>query len=708
MVEKDASKKTTKNRIISILLAFGLVVSATYSVPLKSGVNADDLLSPEIELQEFDIDVFYGANYDFTDKISYAEGYGGTPYFQYIDINDVSAEWTTSKPTEEGTYYVRAVAPEYGTYAMGYSHESEFSIVEFPFSEVPKASGDRYFTYDGVKNEIYVADKVTLVPDSGFKIRVNTDSPFSDKVTLAESDLYYNGMFNQDNMVFFKRKSDGAETTAIITFYEYMPELQDLVFDGVDPVVSNSVTVDDVETTLSSGGKVEGKKAIFTVSDEYLDKAVVTVGSKSTTTNFEEEATTGTVEVNATRGKTEDVSVTAYDLAGRTKTFSFKFKYPTVVPNASIKISDTFVGEDYSPVIDSESDGKDRAKIEYKKSGADDSTYTTVKPKKAGSYTVRATIPATDAYESVTCTADFTISKNVVGSIAVKAKDIYLGQTINFEIESDSDGKKDAKFLYKNAGAPDSTYTKDEPSGIGNYVVQAIIPETDAYLSTSCTSEFRVSYLDVPKNAYSLSGKAGNNNYYVSDVNVNPASGYSVSSKLKGAYSTSILYTGKNQKIYLKRKSDGALTDAITIKEDYKIDKDAPTISQSDNSKVYSDELSVEISDDHLQTFIIDGESFTVTKTSTTAKLDPMNGAKTFKLKAEDEAGNTTSAAITVMATWLKDKIIPGDKLLPLDSSESYKLGSGKWTVSGDSTIYNGGGTVYVNADGDYTFTQVN
>ena len=85
-----------------------------------------------------------------------------------------------------------------------------------------------------------------------------------------------------------------------------------------------------------------------------------------------------------------------------------------------------------------------------------------------------------------------------------------------------------------------------------------------------------------------------------------------------------------------------------------------------------------------------------------------MNGAKTFKLKAEDEAGNTTSAAITVMATWLKDKIIPGDKLLPLDSSESYKLGSGKWTVSGDSTIYNGGGTVYVNADGDYTFTQVN
>ncbi len=684
----------------------------TITEAVPAGTTAVDLLdSPEVFLEEFDEDVYYGVNYDYTSKISCAPGYGGTPYLEYMNANLIASDWTTEKPTYIGNYRVRAVAPAYGSYKAEISMmESEFSIVQFPFSEVPKASGDKYVTLEGVKNEIYVADKVTLVPNSAFQISASLgDSLFHDKLALARSDLYLDDgdYFNEDTMVFFKRKSDGAQTTETRTFYNTIPELMDLVFDRVDPEVSNSVVLDDKAATLSSGGVVEGKKVVFTVSDEYLDKAVVTVGSTSTTEKFEAEATTGTVEVKGTRGKTEDVSVTAYDLAGRSKTFSFKLKYPTVVPEASIKIFDTYVGKNYIPVVDSESDGKDRATFEYKKSGADDSTYTTEKPTKAGSYTVRATIPATDAYESVTCTADFTINKNVVESAAVKARNVYLGQKLDFEVESDSDGNQDAKFLYKTAGAPDSTYTTDEPSTIGNYVVQAIIPETEAYKSTSCISEFEVSFLEAPKNAYSLSGQPGKNKYYVSDVNINPAEGYTISSKLQGAYSNRILYTGKNQKVYLKRKSDGALTNAINVTEDYKIDKEAPTISQSDNSKVYSDELSVEISDDHLHTFVIDGESFTVTKSSTTAKLDPMNGVKTFNLKAEDEAGNTSSAAITVMATWLKDKIIPAGKLLPLDSTESYKLGSGKWTVSGDSTVYNGGGSVYVNSDGDYTFTQV-
>lgn len=284
--------------------------------------------------------------------------------------------------------------------------------------------------------------------------------------------------------------------------------------------------------------------------------------------------------------------------------------------------------------------------------------------------------------------------------------DTIVGTDYSIILETNSDGKNEAELYYKAEGEDDSTYTKTKPSTAGKYVVQARIPETETYEGTKCEDTFNLSYLEAPETPYIISGKKGNNNYYVADVYLNAPDGYSISTSAGGKFTESVLYSDKLSSIYLKR-SDGALTDAIDVKENLKIDKTTPSFSQSTGS-VYADELTVEISDDHLSTFVIDGETFKVTKTSTTAKLDPLNGVKTFNLSAEDEAGNSNDVAITVMATWLKNKIIPAGKLLPLDSSESYKLGSGKWTVSGDSTIYNGGGTVYVNADGDYTFTQVN
>ena len=146
--------------------------------------------------------------------------------------------------------------------------------------------------------------------------------------------------------------------------------------------------------------------------------------------------------------------------------------------------------------------------------------------------------------------------------------------------------------------------------------------------------------------------------------------------------------------------------------QNLKIDKVAPEFLQgTDGSSVYSDEMSITVKDDHMSSLTVDGEKVGSAGTSNeeaTAKLDPENGIKTFKMVAEDEAGNTSSLTMTLKATWLKDKVIPADKLLPLVRSESYKLDNGKWTVSGDSTVYSGGWDVYVNTDGSYTFTKQN
>ena len=144
--------------------------------------------------------------------------------------------------------------------------------------------------------------------------------------------------------------------------------------------------------------------------------------------------------------------------------------------------------------------------------------------------------------------------------------------------------------------------------------------------------------------------------------------------------------------------------------EKCKIDKDSPIFRKSDNggelsdkTSVFADEYTVSASDEHLALFTVDGSKVS----GGSATLNPENGIKSFVLKAEDEAGNTASLSITLMATWLKDKIIPADKILPLQVQESYKLSSGYWSVNGDSTVYTGGGEVYVKNDGDYTFTKV-
>ena len=55
----------------------------------------------------------------------------------------------------------------------------------------------------------------------------------------------------------------------------------------------------------------------------------------------------------------------------------------------------------------------------------------------------------------------------------------------------------------------------------------------------------------------------------------------------------------------------------------------------------------------------------------------------------------------------MKSKIIPGGQV-NLFSNYSYRLGSGKWKVAGDSTTYSGNIDFYVSSDGEYSFTGVN
>ena len=316
-----------------------------------------------------------------------------------------------------------------------------------------------------------------------------------------------------------------------------------------------------------------------------------------------------------------------------------------------------------------------------------------------------------------TSSLNFTLEygQKLVPTASVSLDDYYVGQVYEPTLTTDSDGKDSVIYEYKKTGNIESEYSTAKPIEAGTYMVRATIPETATYKGISCTDEYELSFLDAPKNPYIINGAKGKKDYYITDVYLTSDDNYSISSTFRGAYGTRVPYSAAGQLIYLRRKSDGALTNAITVSEKLKIDKDMPVFAASEyagknsgvQGKVYSDEYSVSISDEHLEKVLVDGNEIDVAGGKATAKLNPENGIKTFSIKAEDEAGNINSVSVEVSATWLKDRVIPADKVLPLVGSEGYKLSGGKWKVNGDSTVYSGGRDVYVKKDGSYTFSKV-
>ncbi|MDD6327278.1 MAG: hypothetical protein PUA62_02375 [Lachnospiraceae bacterium] len=77
--------------------------------------------------------------------------------------------------------------------------------------------------------------------------------------------------------------------------------------------------------------------------------------------------------------------------------------------SGSITISDVYYGGTITPVVVSATNGTDNVTYKYKVKGAEDSTYTTVKPTEVGAYTICAIFAQTDEYEAVAVTSEFQI-----------------------------------------------------------------------------------------------------------------------------------------------------------------------------------------------------------------------------------------------------------------------------------------------------------
>ena len=165
---------------------------------------------------------------------------------------------------------------------------------------------------------------------------------------------------------------------------------------------------------------------------------------------------------------------------------------------ASVSLSDWTYGETAkAPVPTSATNGTDNVTYQYKVKDADDTTYSDTLPINAGDYTVKATFAATDNYNEVTATADFTIAK-ATPAVVISAAPSTLtgGGSVELTVSGvPTEGQlavtcdNDIKVTEK-----DGKYTAALPNETKDYTFKADYTGTNLYNNASDTCVVSVTY----------------------------------------------------------------------------------------------------------------------------------------------------------------------------------------------------------------------
>lgn len=110
-------------------------------------------------------------------------------------------------------------------------------------------------------------------------------------------------------------------------------------------------------------------------------------------------------------------------------------------------------------------------------------------PEKSGSYEVVFT--AGDG-KAESCFVFVTVNK-AKGEGKVSAGNITYGNALSVTAESETNGTENVTCTYKVKGADDSTYTKVQPTDMGEYTVRAVFAATEQYAQVTVTADFKIS-----------------------------------------------------------------------------------------------------------------------------------------------------------------------------------------------------------------------
>ena len=172
----------------------------------------------------------------------------------------------------------------------------------------------------------------------------------------------------------------------------------------------------------------------FTIKDAS-DNTVATISDGNSTSDFDIYW-----QNNTNAGTATVAAVGKGTYAGKACAKNFTIQKADL-SSLSVSMSDWTYGNSASTPSVSGNSGSATVTYQYKVSTAADNTYTSTKPSNAGTYTVKATVPATSNYNGATATANFTISKAAC-SVALSATSltINVGSTGTFTVTRSGDG----------------------------------------------------------------------------------------------------------------------------------------------------------------------------------------------------------------------------------------------------------------------------
>lgn len=171
-------------------------------------------------------------------------------------------------------------------------------------------------------------------------------------------------------------------------------------------------------------------------------------------------------------------------------------------------------------------------------------------------------------------------------------------------------------------------------------------------------------------------------------------------------YEGEISLTESDSYVLYAKAEDDSGNAAYASTGGFIIDMDAPVISGVTDGGVYEGDTTFTVSGGNLDSVTVDGQTVTLTNGQYTITADN----QVHKIVVRSKMGNEKVCEITVKEksdtgnTDNTGSIVEGTATLA--AGTAYTLGNGKWTVSGDNTVYEGGRSFYVSTGGEYSFSK--
>ena len=518
-------------------------------------------------------------------------------------VNGEEETDTPPKRSAIGSYEVRVVVTRDENHA---SYEA--TVASMIWGTIDPGSGlivqGTYCIYDGKPHDVVTVTRADGEGDYTLKYRMEgegeddwrTEIP---QVTDAGSYTVYVKATkeNYNDLKVEVKPAEGAEYPFNVCIAKAE---QNLVF--VDGETIEKTWSEDSEsnkyTNAVSGGKTEEKVKYSAVADEMSN------GSPCAEINEETGEVTfygaGTVQVTATKEGDDN-----YKDAEISYTLTIKRAAQAELRIASSVSSEFTYNENGNKIELSTTGGSGDGAVTYgiQASPADcvelEGDMLTVR--KSGVVQVTATKEKTDTYKAAQSEAKEITIQKATQSIAFEATPgtviygtAYKNVAEPVEVSQAADRKGYAEntgITYKVIeGEEIASVEKDgslswKDGSVGKLTVQAIKAGNDCYEAASAEYTVTVAYAQLPEAPYTIEGtraEGSQGDWYIGDVTITPAEGYSISeTKLtdESKWSTGLVITeeGTTEKtIYLRNNEDLGITDEITI-SNIQIDKTAPT-----------------------------------------------------------------------------------------------------------------------------------